>query len=187
MKKAFSIFVILAALMLPVFAVAQQAEETVTIKKSELTTDQLNKIEARQLQEKVDQYGKWVGVGHEVGTAINEGLAAVTTNASAFAATPPGKLTMFLIAYKVIGHDVLGAAIGIPMLIVGTIIWIWSYRRYMPQNRLVSETTDKDGKHIKTFEYGHGDLKSDEANGWMAGHWVMLIIFIVATTFGVIL
>jgi len=159
-----------------------QADETVTIKKSDLTKDQLDKVAAAQLQEKIDRYGKWVGSGHEIGVAVNESLSAITNNAQTFSQTTPGKLTMFLVVYKVIGRDILGLLVSAVMLIVGLPFWIWSYRKYVPQNHITDEYDDVvEGKTVthRKFAYGYGMVPKNDCEGWLVAHWAILGVFVV--------
>jgi hypothetical protein len=70
---------------------------------------------------------KWVGVGREVGQAINEGLLATVDAADKFSKTNVGLFTMIMIAYSIIGGDVLGIAVGLVIFLVLTIVLVWSY------------------------------------------------------------
>lgn len=106
----------------PVFA--QQQDENITIKKSDLPPDLLKRIET---DTKIKTYGAWVGMGKEVGTAVNEGLSALTKNADEFAKTGVGKFTMFMIAWKVIGWQLVHLAFGSFFFVVGIIIFLWSW------------------------------------------------------------
>ena len=55
-----------------------------------------------------------VGAAREVGVAANE-----------FASTPLGKVTVAIVAYKIIGKDVLGVLVGGLILIAGWALGIW--------------------------------------------------------------
>src|SRR5205807_1312407 len=100
--------VMLLTLSFAVFANAQAQsqsgnEDTVTIPKSQLTPEQLQKVQQEQLDEKIKTYGKWVGIGKEVGVAVNSSLESITNQADHFAKTGVGKFTMVLVTWKVIG------------------------------------------------------------------------------------
>ncbi|HEU0081121.1 MAG TPA: hypothetical protein VFQ72_03830 [Candidatus Paceibacterota bacterium] len=134
---------LLATLVFSLTALAQSQAaqtETVTVKRSDLPADVLAKIEK---QEKVQEITKdlrvaqeWSGIGKEIGIAVNDGLKAVTEQTANFAKTDVGKMTMFLIAWKVMAKDVgaiahssLGFIIGVPMLIFINCFAVWYYRR----------------------------------------------------------
>lgn len=122
----------------------------------------------------MEQFGKWVGVGHEVGVAMNEGLSAITTQANNFAQTPVGKWTMFVIVFKVIGEKVVQYLVGFFVFAIGIPIWIWSYRRFTPHNYVDKITYAADGKTKVAIEYDQYDGDTD----WAVGHWFALIVLI---------
>ena len=100
-------------------------EKTITVNESDLTPDQLAKIKAekelKMLEDKISHYGKWVGVGSEIGSVIREGLFAVKDVAVEFSGTNVGKFTMYLIAWKVMGKDAVRIIIGILLIIICSI------------------------------------------------------------------
>jgi hypothetical protein len=104
----------------------------ITVRKSDLPPDIVTKIsEKAQIEaitEKVKRYGAWVGIGHEIGVAVHDGLEAVTTETAKFADTVPGKVTIAVIVWKVIGRELLGIILGVPMLIGITCVFMWSWR-----------------------------------------------------------
>jgi hypothetical protein len=147
MKK---IILISFAVLLTVTLVAQTQEENVTIKKSELTAQQLATVEANaqlqkaqaqidELNKKVETYGKWVGVGGEVGTAVKEGLSAVVDVADKFGKTDVGKFTMVMIAWKVIGQDVVRIFLGLLFFITFTTVLIYIVRKALMSSRKIVE------------------------------------------------
>jgi hypothetical protein len=91
----------------------QVTEETITIKKSDLTGEQLQKIQHETLMEKMETYGEWVGVGNEVGVAVREALLGVVDVADKFGGTDVGKFTLVMVAWKVMGKDLIRIIIGL--------------------------------------------------------------------------
>ncbi len=168
----------LVVLTLPV--VAQQPEEQVSVPKSLLSKDQLDALAAKNLEEKMTKYGKWVGIGHEVGTAVNESLSAVTTQANNFAQTPVGKWTMFIVIWKVIGHDAMGFVLGILTIVVGLPIWIWSYRKYLPHRIVTERVYDNSNKwfrRVASEKYQVVMTESNDAANWYrAFHFIFLAV-----------
>ncbi|MBI2639589.1 MAG: hypothetical protein HYW90_01705 [Candidatus Sungbacteria bacterium] len=146
----------------------QQADDRIVVKKSDLPPDLLQKIEQKQQVEKV---GSWVGLGREVGTAVNEGLKAVTDHAANFGKTGVGMFVMVMIAWKVMGVDLLQLAIGLPLLAIGTGLFTWSYSRNCIPRKIPVELTSE-GK-VTRYEVTkpNGDEKIT--------HAVFFLVFIV--------
>ncbi len=62
-----------------------------------------------------------VGAAHELGVAANE-----------FANTPLGKVVVVIVAYKLVGNDLIGVVLGTFVMIFGysTALWIFTTRRW---------------------------------------------------------
>lgn len=122
---------------------AQDVEEKITVKTSDLTADQLAKIKLEQanaeLQNKLDTYGKWVGVGGEIGSAVREGLNAVVDVSDKFSKTDVGKFTLIMIAWKVIGKDCIRIFLGLSFAIVLISFLIYSIKRTCLPRRVCVE------------------------------------------------
>lgn len=182
MKKISGLFLALALLVIPVKA----QNEQVSVPKSMLTQEQIDKVNAAEIQDKIQKYGNWVGIGHELGTAVNESLSAITTQANNFAQTPVGKLTAALVVWKVVGHDGMGFIIGALEIILIFPLWVWSYRKYLPRNIVDTETLNDKGKVVsRTYKLINNPLGannySDNTTAFVIGHYVMLgILFVVA-------
>lgn len=135
MKNLFILLVVLMVSITTIYAqkpiTASEPVEQILVNATDLTPAQLQKIktetELAELKKKVETYGNWVGVGKEVGIAIKEGLLAVVDVSEKFGDTKVGKFTMILIAYKIIGKDLLRIAIGLIFL---TIFIIFMFRYY---------------------------------------------------------
>lgn len=163
------------------FAQQQAAEEVVTIKKSQLTPEQLNQLATENLKAKVEMYGKWVGLGKEIGSAVDGSLSALTQRADEFAKTGVGKFTLVLVAYKVVGKDIIQVLIGIPMLVVGFTIWVWAFRKNcITRSVLAKELPDKT-KVYETINYG----RDMEGERW--GHVAVLALYLVLCLFVIFL
>ena len=164
------ILTILAVLAFALTAFAQQQPKNVTIDLNQLPESVRQQIEQQAaLQDtkaKVEQYGAWVGLGKELGSAIDGGLTAVEKHADNIANTKVGVFTMALIAYKVIGTDVV-------QFVVGTLfaaIWIpvfifFAYRNIVQRQVLKRVTYGADGKVTdRTYEtVNEGVATGDEA------------------------
>jgi hypothetical protein len=134
-------------------------DEKVTVPKSMLTQDQLNKLQGHDLRENVHE---WAGVGKEVGEAVNSSLAAVTVQTNSFAQTGVGKLTMVLVVWKILGDQIVHLVGGAIELVVFLPLWIWSYRKTCMVRRI------KTGKDTwQTVDYkkdSYGDCSPRQAH-----------------------
>ncbi len=146
-------------IMLPasiVLAANQPENEVITVKKSDLPADMVKRLDEQQkvedLAKKVSTYGKWVGAGKEIGIAINDSLSAITTQADNFSKTGVGRFTMWIVAYKVLGKDLIGVIVGVPLLIAWIYTSVWLIRKNLMTISIL-KTEDKDGtKHYEVIE-----------------------------------
>lgn len=201
MKKILIAVALLASLMVPMAHAETSTDDSViSIKKSDLNPGQLAVIQTREAAEqlaqaqktldtRIGQYGKWVGIGHELGTAVNESLSAVTTNANTFAQTGVGKWTIFLVIWKVAGHDIAGLVIGVFMMLVAIPIWTYSFYTNCITRRVLIEDSKTTGKKWKIVNDPldpsitlNGRSKDFEGVGVTAQrgyHLLALVLFII--------
>lgn len=123
-------------LCLSVCAVRAQDESKIVVDKSLLTPEQLSKATHGDLNADVHS---WVGLGREIGDAVNSSLSAVATQSNNFAQTPVGKLTAVLVVWKLIGQDVVHVSFALIEMLVFIPVWIWSYRRTCVDRRFETE------------------------------------------------
>ena len=180
-----------------------QGGKYIMIPKELLTQDQIKQIEKLQNAEIVTQdlenYRKWAGMGKEIGVAINDGLKAVSDQTAQFAETTPGKLSMILITWKVLGDDVVGLTravtgivVGVPMLIGFVSVWLWIYRRTTTKRRLL-ESQEGNKKNYKYEDTWYTECAREATTGNMNASelfqlfwWVSFCIGIIWITAGVI-
>lgn len=151
-----------------------------------MTSDQLAKyysdIKVADLEKKLETYGNWVGVGGEIGNAIEEGLTAVVDVADKFTGTDVGKFTMILVAWKVIGKDLVRIIIGFVFLILITFLFFRVYRNtYVPKSKLIERTPQGFWKRdIKKYEI---IVPNDNWDGY--NFVKILMLFLYAGAFGI--
>ena len=144
--------------MLLLLTLSVQAQDTsiMVVKKSDLPAALVQQLETKNSVESTLQtYGKWAGMGKEIGVALREGLGALNDETNRFADTKVGFFVMFIIAFKVLGNPIIQLLIGIPLLIFGTVIFIvWFKRMVLPRTYLVSKDVVKEeGKILSTTKY----------------------------------
>ncbi len=171
-------FVVLAGFVQPVLAqTAPGQEEMVSVPKSQLTASQIATVEQDNLKRRIETYGKWVGLGKEVGEAVNGSLGALTKQADEFSKTGVGQFTMILIAWKVIGTDLIQFLVGVPLLLVGFVIWTYSYYKNCIPRRVLKEERDiHDGGKVREYEADEPDKEEQFT------HFVVLLVWVVVCT-----
>lgn len=133
MKHLILLFVLLFSVSSLTFGQTSNANSgKIVVNASDLTPMQLEKIkndaEVANLEKKLSTYGEWVGVGGEIGLAISEGLNSVVDVSTKFANTDVGKFTMIMIAYKIMGKDLVRIAFGILIFIIFTVYMFRYYK-----------------------------------------------------------
>lgn len=155
---------LLLALMLFASPLMAQDSVMVSVPRSALTPQQLANVEAQGIKEKAEAYGAWVGVGKEVGEAVNSSLSAISDNAAKFADTKVGKFSMFIVAWKVLGNDILGVFYALIIVFIGLPVLIWSYRKHLNLAILDKEVIE-DGK-VKERIYREMDYNERMNREW---------------------
>ena len=141
MKKILCLLTLFAFMVALAPVQAQTPIKQVGDPTSYMTTEQLAKynsdMKIADLEKKLQTYGNWVGVGGEVGNAIEEGLTAVVDVADKFTGTDVGKFTLVLVAWKVIGKDIIRIVLGFIFIIIITWLFIKIYKNtYIPKKIL---------------------------------------------------
>jgi len=172
--RTFSLLVVLMMLAFPLFGHVNK--EMLIVDKSHLTAEHLAAVEIDAAKAKIDQYGHWVGLGKEVGQAFDGALGAVQSHAQELADSRLGMFIMFLIAYKIIGLDVIQFGVGIPLLITGITLIFWSYRK----NCVVRRVKTKGSFFSKDKEWTIANSKndSDQSNSEKVAHVIVFFLFL---------
>lgn len=107
--------------------------QTVSLDLAELSPEIKTAIEAeaqkQAMQSKITTYGEWVGLGEEIGAAVDGSLSALTSNAIDFSKTDLGKITMALVIFKVAGEDLMGYIIGVSLILFLTPVYLYFWFR----------------------------------------------------------
>lgn len=106
----------------------------------------------KKVEENITDPAKWVELaelGKGIGVAIGETCKALNQNINDFIKTPAGYIIIGMVAYKIIGGDLLDIVLGIPIWAILTLILLWSYRKFHMRERLVIYDEPEDGKKKK--------------------------------------
>jgi len=159
--------IILMLLCLAAPLAAQQTDSLVTVPASMLTAAQRATIDEQSLNARMKAYGQWVGLGKEVGEAVNGSLSAVTAQANNFANTNVGKITVALVVWKVIGWQATQLVVGCVLFVVFLICWQWAFRKLALDHSVLIKINADKSKEYRIIE---GDDK------WKVGMWVSFFI-----------
>lgn len=166
MKKIFGLIAIMTLLIVvsTPTTFAQTQDSKITVRTSDLTPDQLAKIKLEQvnaeLQKKLETYGNWVGVGGEIGSAVKEGLSAVVDVADKFGKTDVGKFTLVMVAWKVMGKDIVQIVLGLLFFIVFTSVLIWLSKKALATKKILTSNPGP-FKYPKTYEVVKPNIDTD--------------------------
>lgn len=155
-------------------------DQKMVVNASDLTPMQIQKINAdkqiAELQKKLDTYGNWVGVGGEIGTAVKEGLTAVVDVADKFGKTDVGKFTLLMVAWKVMGQDVVRIVLGLLFFAVAIFIEIRVYKSLFKEKKVL-KTDPGFFKYPKEYEVVPAKVEDEEAL-WTT---IVLCVFFLIT------
>ena len=156
MKK---IIGLLSIFVLMLIAIPTQAQTTKQVgdPTTYMTAEQLAKYQSdmkiADLEKRLETYGNWVGVGGEVGNAIEEGLNAVVDVADKFTGTDVGKFTLVMVAWKVMGKDIIRIFLGLLFFAMITFLFIKVYRGYYKPKKVPIKRVPFLKRFVESVEY----------------------------------
>jgi hypothetical protein len=159
----------LAILALLTASVWGQQQEMVSIPKDKLTEQQKAELNMQHAS-------SWVGMGREIGEAVNSSMQAITTQSNNFSQTPVGKLTVFIVIWKVIGDQAIHVLGGVVEVVLFVPLWVWSYRRMCMTRRV---KTGKDTWQVVEYQHNSYDFTPRIAHGLAVAVAVVVILMTV--------
>ena len=184
--------IVFFVLLLATLGFAQdQSKKMVSVPEDQLTEQQKAALKLNQIDQTVEKAHGWVGVGKEIGQAIDSSLAAITTRSNEFADTKVGKFTMFLVAWKVMGEQAGAVLNAIVHFLYGFVelafffpIILWSYRRNCLPRRIVTAVEGPFWSRKKTYTILQPELDSQgrpDAERLDAAKWTHFALFLIFT------
>ena len=178
----------------PAYVEAQSQPQTATpaemvvIPKDRLTADQLAQLKSEQTMQQLESYSKWASMGRAIGIGVKETLAAVTDETARFAQTDVGRITVFLVAWKIMADDVpemadtlIGYIVGLPLFLIGSVCVFWSYRRYTRPQRVAKEEKRTGPFAVtRTYEVLEPRMSAEEAQ---LSHGVAFLVLALFSAF----
>lgn len=187
MKKLFVLLVMVMGLFVLQGFAQTTVPEKIVVNIEDLTASQLEKIKEseriRTMDEKLKTYGKWVGSGKEIGITVEEALNAVVDVAEKFGNTRVGEFTLVMVAWKVMGKDVIRIFIGIVFMIISTVVCTRALRTYFSRRILVEGASWLVFWKTRKYEMTHVD--NDEGSAFMKVVWVVLLMGSYGITYAI--
>lgn len=168
---------LLFLMLIPTMLFAQTRDSMVTVPASMLSSNQITQLQAQSLEGRLRTYGRFAGMGEEIGKAVNGTLAALNDNTAKFAETKVGKVAIALVVWKVIGEDIRSLFAGILIALIGYPILIWSF--YRTRNPIDEILYNEKGKKVKTV-YQDINRNSDGYYFTTGLHIIMMFILTIA-------
>lgn len=178
-NKTLLVSIIFGLLLLMAACVPASAQTTTPSKvgnpEAYLTPEQLAKyqsdINIAELEKKVKTYGDWVGVG----------------GAGKFGNTDVGKFTMVLVAWKVVGKDIMKIFLGLVFFIVFTVIVIYSFRTTCIERRILYKNNPQGfwKRNIKEWEIVEPRFGDQEGLGWIRIAHIAFFLIGIGITSGI--
>lgn len=107
----------------------------------------------------VETVSKYAGLGKEIGQIMREavqsfdqGMTVTEEHIYKFLNTTTGKLTMAIIVWKVMGHDIVSMAVG-TILLIAFVIWAYKwFRLFFYGKTVMASSTGPWYNRIKTYK-----------------------------------
>lgn len=93
-----------------------------------------------------DNMAEYAELGKKYGIALSEVAKSIGTTVNELAQTPVGKFMLILVAYKVMGNDMLGIVGSFLWFGIMLPLWVYMFHRMVLSTRSVRETLDSAGK-----------------------------------------
>lgn len=161
--------------------------KTFVVSADQLTPGQIAALEAEQQIKTIEVVGKYAGVGKEIGEGVSGALGALNDEAQKFGDTKVGHFTMAMIAWKIMGDDIvavsrdlIGYVVGVPFLFLSSLALLWSYRRRcIPHTICIEKGPGFFGQ--RKYEQIEPSQRPDgwNANEWAMAHGVMFAAVII--------
>jgi len=181
--------------------VAKEAakSESIWVRESDIPPSALKNLQRdskiQQVENKLEEINNYVGIGKEIGGAIDTSLGALAFHIDEISKTNVGKFTMLMVAWKIVGEDFSGYFSGLIIYLIFLGIWIWSwhqnfYKRQVPAEARIFPWKDvwykpwkrREVTKWQPYEKQTGNFNTAISYG-NAGYTGHLITLIFATLF----
>jgi len=94
----------------------------------------------------VNDLSQYAELGQKYGIALSEVAKSIGVTVNELAQTPVGQFMLVMVAYKVMGSDLLGIAGSFLWFTIMIPLWVYMFHRMVLSTRSVKETLDSSGK-----------------------------------------
>lgn len=160
-----------------------QESEKIVVDVKDLPPEVVARIRAKQAIETLGEYRQYAEMGRAVGIAVDGALTAITKHTAEFASTGVGKFTMFIVAWKVLGGDVVHYTFGLLFFLVATCVFLWSWWKNCISRKVLVERAGKERK----YQIVNDPTKDMTLHGTRAIHalvYMIMNLIAVAIVFG---
>jgi len=191
MKRIFGLL-LLSVFALLISPVVQAQEQTPTNSQTTvvenfipqiLTIDGIQYIAMSDATKFVLGNSKNIGWGKEIGEMIKEALMAVVEVAQKFSDTNVGKFTMYMVAWKVMGQDIVRILLGLLFFTTFVTTLILIYRRVVLPRKYMIENPGF-LRYPKKYEVVETGLDSDGI-GWVTLLFVVAFLLCIWITYAI--
>jgi len=128
----------------------------------------------------VDNMAEYAELGQKYGIALSEVAKSVGTTVNELAQTPVGRFMLVMVAYRVMGSDLLGIFGSVLWFTTMIPLWIYMFHRMVLNTRSVRETFDHSGKLSNRVV---NPVDWSEAPGVIAAVMMFVMLFICGSGF----
>lgn len=132
---------LLIVLLISSFAMAQGIDSAIFNGLSDGAKREIQALQQKKnIENEVASYSKVAGFGKEIGVAVRDGLTAIKDVTVDLSKTEVGKVTIWLIIWKVAGKDFLQICIGVLFAIISITIVTTSYFKTFKRKICIEKT-----------------------------------------------
>jgi hypothetical protein len=128
------------------------------------------------IETQAKSYSTTAGYGKEIGIAVRDGLTAIKDVTLELSKTDVGKVTMYLIVWKVAGKDIIRLSLGIILIFISIILVTKSYFRTFRRRILIKNAGLFKEKEYKILT--EDDSFWEYPNAAAVMHVVVMVIMI---------
>jgi len=152
-----------------------EAQKATLVQQAEQMKEQAGKA-AQTSQLSAEKVNEWAELGKNIAITFTTVAKELGVAADQFLNSTTGKITLFLIVWKMAGRDILGLMIGTSFLLAFVPLWIYFFRRLCLMKSVITEPVEGHRRLKRTVEY----LTEDHiSNKIIATRWVMLVVLIL--------
>lgn len=182
MKKILAAFMLIMTMGFATAAPTPADMDKLTdVQKAELALQVAKQVEEQKaVVQNPKQVKEWVSYGTEIGQALAGTARELGVVANEFIKTPAGQLTMGMIIWKVMGHDIVH--VGLALIMFFTLVpgWVYMFHRMCIVKGYVYQQYEEDGKPKTRKVKEYYDSSRDDIAGTRLMMGIVLGVMLLA-------